>query len=750
MSTSSRKSGHYVCVICKDQVEIPRTGVPRIANDHVCPPCIKDLFEHSIAHETNYPPRWGQRTLNPWLYRDILGEDFLQSFRAIAEEYGCPGTERVYCRNQVACRAGPSSSTNTEECGNFLGRVRETQRHPQCPKCGQCNAATCLRCRRTFPPLLGHDAERVASSSSNEMRVDHQCCPENAQAVRDEAFKGLRRGRHYQDCPLCRRRVELRDGCNHITCPCGESYCYICGRSVTEISNHWDRSRGRCPRYGQPGSRAAIFSDDVRGLDEQRLYDLAGPNDRDTGSESSSLSAPSSDDDSLYVPSEHGDLLLSEDQARLEIQMLLEGQARREQRREDGATQRAEHGRAHVRELARQRNMAAAERDVSEDDRSRRQIHIELGQWTANREARNAVSEGTRDFARNHPNFRYPRGSNSDANGHTAPGAQSRPALTRTTTGPSAQRQNRFALPLHEIEDRNHWLIVDELDGARARGRIMHPLTAFHNRRRSGSIPDDLPRGTRFQEYNRLMYARTANERPGAVGDGGSPRASQETNRQTYARTANERPGAVEDAGLSRASQEQYISGRSTLHRSDAGHSQDVGQDEWLAWRYGTDALGLEDRMRTSAPPPRTFRGALNAHRHAGGTSDQDWNHDVDPSRQFAQQRRDHDRLIGRSMRSHSTETLGDMIVAAREGHQARMRRATGPDDRDVQSEEAGRPPHMVPDNGHDQGRSRRRAVEASRPQNAEVEGRRRLRSLPRRVWRYSQRVGGAILNSPP
>jgi hypothetical protein len=60
---------------------------------------------------------------------------------------------------------------------------------------------------------------------------------------------GQERGVDYQYCPRCNFPINLMDGCNHVVCRCGESFCYFCEQSAPEDSGHWDRRTG-CPRWG--------------------------------------------------------------------------------------------------------------------------------------------------------------------------------------------------------------------------------------------------------------------------------------------------------------------------------------------------------------------------------------------------------------------------------------------------------------------------------------------------------------------
>ena len=50
----------------------------------------------------------------------------------------------------------------------------------------------------------------------------------------------------YKDCPGCGVAVEKTSGCNHITCPCGTHWCFVC-RHVSDahaIYGHMYKEHG--------------------------------------------------------------------------------------------------------------------------------------------------------------------------------------------------------------------------------------------------------------------------------------------------------------------------------------------------------------------------------------------------------------------------------------------------------------------------------------------------------------------------
>ncbi|KAI5365000.1 hypothetical protein Slin15195_G045380 [Septoria linicola] len=110
-------------------------------------------------------------------------------------------------------------------------------------------------------------------------------------------------------------------------------------RRAREASEHWDRRRGRCPRYGQPGDQQALYSDEVAFADNELDSDSDGEN---------------------------------EDFVRYAVPRLLDIQERREFARRQQHDELREQGRHHARELAENWNhqgaLARAYGDEDDDD----------------------------------------------------------------------------------------------------------------------------------------------------------------------------------------------------------------------------------------------------------------------------------------------------------------------------------------------------------------------------------------------
>ena len=139
-----------------------------------------------------------------------------------------------------------------------MGRWRETVGNPDgvstsCVRCSKCAWYTCLRCEETF------STRDVAGSQTS---IIHECDASRDKELEERAFAGLKRGRDWQFCPNegCKRRVQLKDGCNHVRCVCKTHFCFVCGGFVRDGEGHW-RREGGCPRFGVRGGGRAIFDE---------------------------------------------------------------------------------------------------------------------------------------------------------------------------------------------------------------------------------------------------------------------------------------------------------------------------------------------------------------------------------------------------------------------------------------------------------------------------------------------------------
>ena len=230
MTHYERTSRPFECSSCLQECE----GIPlkMTDTDICCKDCVKALFEQSVATEGNFPARWGPKILDPWDYLQAVNTFFARDYERKWKEWTCPGRERVYCRQK-------DPKDQRSDCGAFLGRLKAVE---ICGACQKCKAIVCLRCGKVVDP---------SSIPGTLPEASHACYTAVEARLRRLAFNGLERGKDYQDCPKCQRRIELKEACNHMTCPCGTDFCYVCGTQDPGTA-HWSDGQS-WPQYPQPG-----------------------------------------------------------------------------------------------------------------------------------------------------------------------------------------------------------------------------------------------------------------------------------------------------------------------------------------------------------------------------------------------------------------------------------------------------------------------------------------------------------------
>lgn len=177
------------CASCGDPLEANTAWQAPCAHWY-CFACLETLHRMCMVDEALYPPKCC--VVLPWLeVKPLLPADLAASFEQKKAELDTTWADRVYC-------AQPA-------CSRFLGS-KETFRGVA--RCAACHEDTCTTCK--------------AASHAEPCSTDT-----------DTALQETRRLAHeqgWQSCRHCGRIVDLvQGGCNHMTCPCGHQFCYVCG-----------------------------------------------------------------------------------------------------------------------------------------------------------------------------------------------------------------------------------------------------------------------------------------------------------------------------------------------------------------------------------------------------------------------------------------------------------------------------------------------------------------------------------------
>ncbi|KAF2846751.1 hypothetical protein T440DRAFT_540853 [Plenodomus tracheiphilus IPT5] len=167
-NTLKKLSTEFECVACTNRVPRAFSSTSR--------PATKAL----------YPPKCCRQPIPLALVARHMVEKELAAFQLAQIEYST--RKKIYCSNH--------------DCGLFIVPSRidpGTQR----ATCAQCGTATCAIC--------------------NNAHHQGKDCPDDPLL---QETKNLAQSMGWQTCSACDRVVELRTGCNHMTCHCGAEFCY--------------------------------------------------------------------------------------------------------------------------------------------------------------------------------------------------------------------------------------------------------------------------------------------------------------------------------------------------------------------------------------------------------------------------------------------------------------------------------------------------------------------------------------------
>ena len=219
--TMSSKS--YECVVCLEDRTEQEHAVRTIADDPICPDCIPgilDLFKDALKCEINFPPRWGPIEIPFESFEDLFSDDFRRAYREKIREYTTPIPQRVYCQHKISSKDELAGQAEADFCNTFVGGMEAKG----ISRCSGCTNWMCMECRETaLPPIHTCDDVAAATKSDSESK----------------AFDPATKGKEWQECPACKIKIALKDGCNAMTCMCGTCFCYICSKEADHGGYHW-------------------------------------------------------------------------------------------------------------------------------------------------------------------------------------------------------------------------------------------------------------------------------------------------------------------------------------------------------------------------------------------------------------------------------------------------------------------------------------------------------------------------------
>lgn len=182
------------CLTCGSD-EIPSSKSAKMGCGHrMCHECLKRLFTLSTTDPAHMPPKCCTADHIPLEHVESLFNDkFKILWNKKYQEYTT--NNRLYCP--------------TRDCGTWIPPkyIRRSSTHDRkygtCPRCG---TKVCFRCNNKW----------------------HRSSPCTSDAA-TRAFIATAKEKGWQPCYSCHAMVELKEGCNHMTCLCTAEFCMLCG-----------------------------------------------------------------------------------------------------------------------------------------------------------------------------------------------------------------------------------------------------------------------------------------------------------------------------------------------------------------------------------------------------------------------------------------------------------------------------------------------------------------------------------------
>ncbi|QDS69040.1 hypothetical protein FKW77_009727 [Venturia effusa] len=234
------QSGRQQCYICTDEVCYSKVLQLGCSEHWLCHDCIADPFEQAILQESCYPPRCCDRT-GPLRIEDfahllaIAHPDLAARYDAKLQEYHMDKRFRRYCA--------------ADDCKTFLNPEsyeQDGKLNLTTADCPTCSRTTCVFCTKLVSKA-----------------TPHECEPSIIKLNKDYSSEA-----RFKYCPYCDRPGLLDEGCNHVTCECGEEWCFICLRKWDGGYNHDDCGQYNDPVYDEEGYDENGYHRDT-GVDRQ-------------------------------------------------------------------------------------------------------------------------------------------------------------------------------------------------------------------------------------------------------------------------------------------------------------------------------------------------------------------------------------------------------------------------------------------------------------------------------------------------
>ena len=185
--------------------DVPISRAPKLACGHrMCHACLKRIFTMSVNDPAHMPPKCCTSDCIPLKYVEKLFDmKFKAKWNRKFQEYTTKN--RLYC---------PAKG-----CGAWI-----QPRDIKLDHSSGCKYGLCTRCKL-----------KVCAKCNGKWHSSPEC-PNDEATLR---FAEMAKEEGWQRCYNCSATVELKEGCNHMTCRCTAEFCMICGAQWKSCDCPW-------------------------------------------------------------------------------------------------------------------------------------------------------------------------------------------------------------------------------------------------------------------------------------------------------------------------------------------------------------------------------------------------------------------------------------------------------------------------------------------------------------------------------
>ncbi|KAG7002033.1 hypothetical protein G7Y79_00029g063290 [Physcia stellaris] len=195
------------CLTCLS--DVPATRTAKLACQHrMCHSCLRRIFTLSVTDPQHMPPKCCTADHIPLKHVDRLFDlKFKKTWNKKYQEYTTKN--RIYCPARGCGEWIKPAHIHVDTSGGANGGRKYG-------KCTRCRTKVCCTCNGRW-----HTGKE---------------CPKDEATAR---FAEIAKKEGWQRCFNCSATVELREGCNHMTCRCRAEFCMICGAKWKSCDCPW-------------------------------------------------------------------------------------------------------------------------------------------------------------------------------------------------------------------------------------------------------------------------------------------------------------------------------------------------------------------------------------------------------------------------------------------------------------------------------------------------------------------------------